>query len=138
MIRSFTKNHKVLTACTATVAAGSLLLLKQENRYIFYDSFLMSSLKMSDAMERVSRTTYFLGNAAYIVFDYWNSFRNVERDTPEYKTLEHEINERTAKRVFQICELFLYCLLIVVISEAISPSLARCYPRWRGVFLLNS
>ena len=67
-------------------------------------SFLIFSLKVSDAMERVSRTTYFLGNAGIIVYDYWYSFRKVDRGSPEYEALEHEINERTAKRLFRICE----------------------------------
>ena len=66
--------------------------------------FLISSLKVSDAMERVSRTTYFLGNAGIIVYDYWHSFRKVDSGTPEYEALEHKINERTAKRIFRICE----------------------------------
>ena len=102
MIRSFTKNHKLLTACTATAGVGGLFLIKRENRYFRLSPLF--SLKVSDAMERVSRTTYFLGNAGIIVYDYWYSFRKVDRGTPEYEALEHEINERTAKRLFRICE----------------------------------
>lgn len=82
MIRSFTKNHKVLTTCVATTAVGSLFLLKPENRYLFASSGLTTRLKVRDSTERVTRTTYFLGNAASIVFDYWYSFRKLERGTP--------------------------------------------------------
>lgn len=66
--------------------------------------FVTSRVKFQDFSTRVHRTTYFAGTVASIIFDYWWSFRKLEDGTPEELEMEHIVNQRSAERLFRMCE----------------------------------
>ena len=61
-------------------------------------------VKFNDFRERMHRTTFFARNIAYIVGDYWYSFRKLEYGTPEEVEMEHVVNLRSAQRLYRMCE----------------------------------
>ena len=61
-------------------------------------------VKFNDIMHRSYRTYYFTKNVAFIVADYYFSFRKLETGSPEEIEMEHIVNLRSANRIYNMCE----------------------------------